>query len=77
MLFSKCTLHDFPAFALFSHTIIKMSEGTFCRVEVHKVKRGKSGVGIKVIKSEKGLVSIRGFSWDLNILIIFWAQITT
>ena len=25
----------------------------------------------------KGLVSIRGFSWDLNILIIFWAQIAT
>ena len=28
------TLHDFPTFALFSHTIVKMSEGTFCRVEV-------------------------------------------
>ena len=25
----------------------------------------------------KGLVSIRGFSWDLNILIIFWEQIAT
>ena len=25
----------------------------------------------------KGLVSIRVFSWDLNILIIFWAQIAT
>ena len=25
----------------------------------------------------EGLVSIRGFSWDLNILIIFWAQIAT
>ena len=35
MLFLKCTLHDFPAFAVFSHTIAKMSEGTFCRVEVH------------------------------------------
>ena len=31
----KCILHDFPAFALFSHAIVKMSEGTFCRVEVH------------------------------------------
>ena len=25
----------------------------------------------------KGLVSIRGFSWDLNIFIIFWAKIAT
>ena len=31
----KCILHDFPAFALFSHTKVQMSEGTFCRVEVH------------------------------------------
>ena len=31
----KCTIHDFPACALFSHTIVKMSGGTFCRVEVH------------------------------------------
>ena len=30
-------LHDFPAFALFFHIIVKMSEGTFCRVEVHMV----------------------------------------
>ena len=34
----KCTIDDFPAFALFSNTIVKMSEGTFCRVEVHMVK---------------------------------------
>ena len=29
------TVHDFSAFELFSHTIVKMSEGTFCRIEVH------------------------------------------
>ena len=28
-------LHDFPAFALLSFTNVQMSEGTFCRVEVH------------------------------------------
>ena len=38
MFFQKCTLHDFPVFALFSHTIVKMSEGTFCRVEVHIIQ---------------------------------------
>ena len=39
MLFWKCTLHDFPAFALFSHTNVQMSEGTFCRVEVQLIMR--------------------------------------
>ena len=28
-------------------------------------------------QNDKGLVPIRVFSWDLNILIIFWAQIAT
>ena len=32
---------------------------------------------IKSWTCSKGLVSIRGFSWDLNILIVFWAQIAT
>ena len=30
-----------------------------------------------IILLPKGLVSIRGFSGDLNSLIIFWAQIAT
>ena len=37
--------HDFPAFMLFSHTNVQMSEGTFCRVEVH-IKVGCKGVFI-------------------------------
>ena len=35
LLFLKHKLHDFPAFLQFSNSNVRMSEGTFCHVEVH------------------------------------------
>ena len=35
VLFLKRILHHFPAFLLLSTSNVRMSEGTFCRVEVH------------------------------------------
>ena len=35
IVFLKRQKYDFPAFMLFSYTKVQMSEGTFCRVEVH------------------------------------------
>ena len=35
VLFLKRILHHFPAFFLLSISNVRMSEGTFCRVEVH------------------------------------------
>ena len=34
LLFLKHKLHDFPAFLQFSNSNVRMSEGTFCHVEV-------------------------------------------
>ena len=57
MLFEKFTLHDFPAFALFSQTIVKMSEGTFCRVGVHILLLGRV-----VCMESKIVVKVRIFN---------------
>ena len=35
MLFLKHIVHDFSTFLLLSTTYVRMSEGTFCHVEVH------------------------------------------
>ena len=35
VLFLNHILHDFSAFLLLSLSNVRMSEGTFCRVEVH------------------------------------------
>ena len=35
VLFLKCILHRFSAFCCFLLSNVRMSEGTFCRVEVH------------------------------------------
>ena len=37
--------HDFPAFALVSHTNVQMSEGTFCRVGAHMKNLSKIMLG--------------------------------
>ena len=60
----------FPGFVCFVLYLAKISGE---RLQDH----WSSGLKQFWLFGVKGLVSIRVFSWDLNILIIFWAQIAT